>query len=283
MSILSLYFNFFLILLAGVLFKANETTPMTICSTGPEEMKTFLNDPDFASFHPDPIPFEYFAKGVKVTFPAQDGKQASGYLLKADAPSDNWLFVFQEWWGLNDNIKAEADKFFVDLGGTVNVLALDMYDGEVATTAQDAMTLMRATSEDRLSIIVKAAQTFAGTQAKIANVGWCFGGAWSLKSALILENQNIGSIIYYGMPVRDVNQLKTLNSDVLGLFATEQNISKAVIEEFADAMQQAGKELEYKIFDAVHGFANPSNPKHDPAATKEANEMALNYLKQKFD
>lgn len=122
----------------------------------------------------------------------------------------------------------------------------------------------------------------AGTNAKIANVGWCFGGSWSLKSALLTGNQNIGSVIYYGMPVRDVEKLKTLNSDVLGLFATEEHISKAVIEEFAASMKTAGKELTYKIFPAAHGFSNPSNPKYDPEASKEAYEMAITYLKSKF-
>jgi carboxymethylenebutenolidase len=79
-----------------------------------------------------------------------------------------------------------------------------------------------------------------------------------------------------------VELLKTLNSDVLGLFANEQYISKEIIEQFAADMKAAGKKLDYKIFDAVHGFANPSNPKHDPAKTSEANTMALNYLKKKF-
>jgi len=114
-------------------------------------------------------------------------------------------------------------------------------------------------------------------------VGWCFGGSWSLKSALLLGKQNVGSIIYYGMPVRDVEQLKSLNSDVLGLFATEENISKAVIEEFATAMDKAGKDLEYKIFPGVHGFSNPSNPKYDSESTAEAYGMALAYLKEKFE
>jgi carboxymethylenebutenolidase len=157
-----------------------------------------------------------------------------------------------------------------------------MYDGKVTSNPQEAGGFMRGVDEKRLENIVLGAKNFAGTDAEIANVGWCFGGAWSLKSALLLGKQNVGSIIYYGMPVRDVNQLKTLNSDVLGLFATEEYISKAVVEEFATAMNEAGKDLDYKIFDAVHGFANPSNPRHDKEATKEAYGMALSYLQGKF-
>jgi carboxymethylenebutenolidase len=99
---------------------------------------------------------------------------------------------------------------------------------------------------------------------------------------LITGQQNIGSVMYYGMPVRDVEQLKNLNSDVLGLFATEQYISEEIIKDFAAKMDEAGKKLTYKIFPAVHGFSNPSNPKYDAAASKEAYGMAINYLKEKF-
>jgi carboxymethylenebutenolidase len=286
MSKIVLYFHLILIGLLGVIFSKEEKLPIsdeiTICHTGPSEMIAFLDDPKFVAFHPAPVPFEFEGLGEMVSFPSPDGKNASGYLIKAKQPSNKWLFVYQEWWGLNDNIKEESDKFYEDLDGKVNVIALDMYDGKVTSNPQEAGGLMRGAEEKRLENIVLAAKNFAGNDAKISNVGWCFGGAWSLKSALLLGEQNIGSIIYYGMPVRDVKQLRTLNSDVLGLFATEEYISKAVIEEFATAMDEAGKELNYKIFDAVHGFANPSNARHDKEATKEAYEMALSYLRGKF-
>jgi carboxymethylenebutenolidase len=165
----------------------------------------------------------------------------------------------------------------------VNVIALDMYDGQVTTNPQEAGKLMQGTQEDRLVAIVRGAQTLAGVNARIANVGWCFGGAWSLRSALITGQQNIGSVMYYGMPVRDVEQLKNLNSDVLGLFATEQYISEEIIKDFAAKMDEAGKKLTYKIFPAVHGFSNPSNPKYDAKASSEAYEMAISYLRDKFN
>ena len=256
--------------------------PVTICHALNDDMAQFVNAPGFASFHLSPISFEFDAQGEMVSFPTSDGVDGKGYLLKASAPSEQWLFVFQEWWGLNDHIKHKAEVFYNDLGGKVNVIALDMYDGKVTTNPKEAGQIMQSVKEPRLEEIVKGAIKLAGTNAKIANVGWCFGGSWSLKSALLTGNQNIGSVIYYGMPVRDVEKLKTLNSDVLGLFATEEHISKAVIEEFAASMKTAGKELTYKIFPAAHGFSNPSNPKYDPEASKEAYEMAITYLKSKF-
>jgi carboxymethylenebutenolidase len=229
-----------------------------------------------------PKPIKFSGLGEEIRFDSPDGKQAHGYFIKAKKKSDKWLFVYQEWWGLNDYIRSESDKFYTDLKGEVNVLALDMYDGKVASDASEAGKLMQGANQERLDNIIKGGYQFAGKTAKVASIGWCFGGGLSLKSALTGKAQNVGSVMYYGMPVDDIEQLKTLNSDVLGLFATENWISKDVVENFAANMKKANKKLTYKIFDAVHGFANPSNTNHDREATKEAYDLALNYLKEKY-
>ncbi|MGX7685910.1 dienelactone hydrolase family protein [Flectobacillus roseus] len=246
------------------------------------DMAQFANDPNFIALHPTPLAIKFVAEGESITYPTADGNTASAYIVKAKKKSDKWLFVYQEWWGLNDHIKHQADVFYNDLGGEVNVIALDMYDGKSTTNPQEAGKLMQGVVESRLENIVKGAITLAGPKAEIANVGWCFGGSWSLKSALLGGKQTIGSVMYYGMPVKDVEKLKTLNSDVLGLFATEQYISQQVIEDFAANMKTANKKLTYKVFNAVHGFSNPSNPKYDEAASKEAYGMAIGYLKEKY-
>jgi carboxymethylenebutenolidase len=248
----------------------------------PDDMAAFANDPAFQALHLSPLPIVYAAQGEMVKIKTADGTDANAYFVKAKKKSDKWLFVYQEWWGLNDYIKMESDKFYGGLGEDVNVLALDMYDGKSTADPKEAGQFMQGVKEERLQNIVKGAIAMAGKKAKIASVGWCFGGGWSLKSALLEGPQAVGCVMYYGMPVRDVEKLKTLNTDVLGLFATEQYISKEVIEDFAVKMKEAGKVLEYKIFSGVHGFANPSNPKHDPFITAEAYGMALNYLKKKL-
>jgi carboxymethylenebutenolidase len=248
----------------------------------PDDMSDFASDPVFQALHPSPVSVSYALKGGMIKYPTADGKEASAYVVKAKRKSDKWLFVYQEWWGLNEHIKNQADKFYEDLGGKVNVMALDMYDGKVTADPKEAGQIMQGVQEARLENIVRGGLGYAGKKAKVASVGWCFGGSWSLKSALIAGEANIGSVIYYGMPVRDIEKLRTLNSDVLGLFATEKYISKEIIEDFAAKMKEAGKGLNYKIFDGVHGFANASNPKYNKALAEEAYGMALGYLKKQY-
>lgn len=269
---------------ATYLFSYSQSCCDVALASNDGSMAVFAKDAAFVASHLAPLPYHHISLvgGEMIQFDTPDGKKANGYLIKANKKSNKWLFVYQEWWGLNDNIKRQADTFYGDLGGEVNVLALDMYDGIVTNDPKEAGKLMQGADENRLNAIMKGGVAFAGKKAKIASVGWCFGGGLSLKSALIAGKQAVGSVMYYGMPVKDVEKLKTLNCDVLGLFATEQWISKEVIEEFAANMKTAGKQLDYKIFDAAHAFANPSNPKYDEPKAKEAYGMAITYLKKRL-
>lgn len=246
-------------------------------------MSAFVADANFRNMHPSPLPYVHISEfGGEMIQINTSGEKANAYLIKSRVKSDKWLFVYQEWWGLNDHIKKQAEVFYKDLGQSVNVLALDMYDGKIATNPGDAGQYMQSAKEDRLEAIMKGGIDFAGKKAKIASVGWCFGGSLSLKSAILEGKQAVGCVMYYGMPVKDIAKLKTLNTDVLGLLATEQWISKEVIEEFAANMKAAGEKLDYKIFNAAHAFANPSNAKFDAEAAGEAYALAINYLKKKL-
>ncbi len=240
---------------------------------------------DFVRAHAEPLPFTFVSQegGTMMTFDAPDGKKANGFLIKSKKKSKKWLFVYQEWWGLNDYVKKQAETFYTDLAGEVNVLALDMYDGKVATQREDAGKYMSEAKPERLENIMRGALGYVGKKAKIASVGWCFGGGLSLKSALTSGKQAVGCIMYYGMPEKDVEKLKTLQTDVLGFFAGKEKwINKEVVAEFDKNMKTAGKSLTFKIFDNEHAFANPSNPNFDKTASEEAYKMALDYLKKKY-
>lgn len=247
-------------------------------------MAEFTTDKNFVASHQIPLEYNHNSAvgGEMITFKTSDVTDGNAYFVKSKVKSNQWLFVYQEWWGLNDHIKKQADILYNEMGGNVNVLAIDMYDGKVATTREEAGKYMQGADEKRLENIVTGALAYAGKKAKVASIGWCFGGGWSLKSAILSKKQAVGSVMYYGMPVKDVEKLKTLNCDVLGLFATEEWISKTIVEEFAANMKTANKTLNYKIFEAAHAFANPSNPKFDEKAATEANAMAISFLKEKF-
>ena len=234
----------------------------------------------FASLHENPKDLNNYQEiGSMINFNTADGKTGSAYFIRAKKKTNNWLIVIQEWWGLNENIKNEADKYYKDLGN-MNVIAVDMYDGKIATTSDSAMKLMRGADMNRMVAIIRGAIEHAGKDAKIYSVGWCFGGMWSLQTAILAGTKAKGSIMFYGRPENNLEKLKTLNCDIIGFFGNkDQSPSPVVVSEFEKNMNSIGKKLETHKYEAGHGFANPSNPSFNAEAAEDAFRKAIAFLK----
>ncbi len=261
----------------GLTQTSSGPTGMSCCDTR-NNFASFVADEDFASLHPSPLPIQARVRGGVITFDVDGGAKGQAYRVNGLHPSDRCILMFHEWWGLNDYIKLEADKLSKELGD-VNVLAIDLYDGKVGSTPEEAGALVKGVNPDRLEAIIKGAIRHLGPQTQIATIGWCFGGGWALRASLLAGEQGTGTVMYYGDPVLDAKQLKTLNGPVLGLFAKKDGwIDQNRVKAFQSAMKQAGRKLEVHSYDADHGFANPSNPKHNPSATKDAHERAIKFF-----
>jgi len=224
--------------------------------------------PAFASMHPNPMVVNpENLLGKMMTFDAADGQKANAYFIPAKKKTKN------------DNIKLEADKYFGALGD-MNVIAVDMYDGKVAATPDSAMKLMRGANMGRMATIIQGAIKHAGADASIYTVGWCFGGMWSLQTAILAGPQAKGSVMYYGRPESNIEKLKSIQCDVIGFFGNQdQSPSPALVNDFEKNMKEAGKNLSVNRYEAGHGFANPSNPNYNPTATADAYAKAIAFLK----
>ena len=235
---------------------------------------------DFLLAHEAPLPFAFVAeRGSFISFPAPDGKTARAFLVPSSKKSNRYLFVFHEWWGLNGYIQQEAERWQHELGD-VNVIALDLYDGQVATTPEQAQKLSSTTKPDRVMSIIHGAISYVGPDAKIETLGWCYGGGWALQASIVAAKQGIGTVMYYGMPEFETAKLQQLQGPVVEFFGMQdQFINKDLEKKFKSAMGEAHRHLETHEYNAVHAFANPSNPKYDKAAAGDANARALAFLK----
>ena len=248
-----------------------------------EQFRQEANTAAFGAMHPLPRKYQVtHAVGSRITFKASDGTEAYGYEIRSSKPSNKWLLVIQEWWGLNNNIIREAEEYAAALGN-VNVLALDMYDGKVASTADSAIKLVQGAKTERLEKIVLGSIQHAGSNARIFTVGWCFGGMWSLQSSILAGKQAAGCVMYYGRPENNLEKLKNLQTDVLGIFGTlDKSPSPEVVKKFEADMQTAGKKLTTHFYEAGHGFANPSNPSFKQEATDDARTKTLAFLRERM-
>jgi carboxymethylenebutenolidase len=258
---------------------------ITLCclgNTANAEFVAFAGDNIFKSVHQTPridTLENPLGKMIGIRVPA-DSSQAYGYFIAANQPTDKVLFVFHEWWGMNDNIKREADKYYTALEGAAHVLAIDLFDNKKATDREKAAKLMEEVSEERIHNILEGAFALVGNQAKFAMVGWCFGGTWSLQAALLAGEQALACVTYYGMPENNPANLENLSASVLGIYADQDGwITPEIVNQFEKEMKEAGKNLEIYRYDAEHAFANPSNPQYNEDATKDAFEKSITFLK----
>jgi len=263
-----------------LLFAAGSCTNNTQDQSAEEGMAQFADDAEFKDAHDEPGALAFEAQGEMITFPTPDGKTGSAYALMAESETDKYLLVIHEWWGLNDHIKAEAERLYEQLDD-VHVMALDMYDGKVATTRDQAGQYMKAMTEERGKAIVRGALNKAGGDARIGTIGWCFGGGWSLQASILAGEQGEACVIYYGMPVQKADALAPLKAPILGIFAEQDGwITPEVVNEFESLAQATGKSIQVHQFDAEHAFANPSNPQYDAEATQKAHALALAFLQE---
>lgn len=196
------------------------------------------------------------------------------------------VIVVHEWWGLNDNVRAMADRLAAE--GYI-VLAVDLYGGQTAEdpgTAQQLMLAVAGNKADADSNILQAydfVSTVAGAT-KVASLGWCFGGGWSLNAAMLLQDRLDAAVIYYGQVTSDDDHLRPVQAPILGLFGAEdRGIPVASVRGFEAALQRLDKEHDIVIYpEAGHAFANPSGTSYVPEAAEDAWQRTLEFLRQKL-
>ena len=203
------------------------------------------------------------------------------------APADMFeplpaVIMIHEWWGLNDNIRAMADRL---AGEGYIVFAVDLFAGKVASTPGEARALMMDAVENPEAVDenIRAAFNFVSTTAgapRVGSLGWCFGGGLSLKMAQLFPEQLDASVIYYGQTTSDDALLEPVQSPILGLFgADDTGIKVASVESFREALQRLDKNHEVHIYPGVgHAFANPTGRNYNASAAEDAWRRTLKFL-----
>lgn len=217
----------------------------------------------------------------------------TGYLVYPE-PSNNAqqqerlpaVIMIHEWFGLNEHIKSQADLLANE---GYAVLAVDLYRGEVATDSDRARELASSVRSNSASAIdnLQSAVSYLKSleivdDSKVASLGWCFGGDWSLQLALnSSENPLAATIVYYGRPVTDTASLSSISWPILGIFGDQdQAIPVESVKQFASALNASSITNEIYLYENVgHAFANPSGDNYASKETADAWQKTIGFLR----
>ncbi len=208
-----------------------------------------------------------------------------GYFV---APSDMFeplpaVIMIHEWWGLNDGVRAAADRLAAE--GYI-VLAVDLFGGKTAATPATARQLMLEVVEDpeAANENIRGAYEFVSATAgapSVAALGWRFGGTWSLNAAMLFPDELDAAVIYYGQVTDDEERLRPVGAPILGLFAADDiSVKPESVKAFEAALTRLRKDFVIHVYDnARQGFANASADSYDPAVAEDAWRRTLAFLR----
>ena len=267
------------------------------CSDTPDEPSDSNGDQQFledtAAAHQDDTPQPSPAVSVPPARPVLGTELAYGegaernligYVAMpedAAAPLPS-IIVIHEWWGLNDNIRAMAERLAAE--GYI-ALAIDLYGGRVAETPAEAQELMQAMYAEPAAIEANLRQaheylTQYAFSPRVAVMGWCLGGGVSLSAGLWMPDDLDAVVMYYGRVIDDEVQLGGLAMPLLGLFGAEDTAIKvADVQRFRNILNRLGKDATVQIFPNVgHAFANPTGVNFNAVAADAAWAKTLEFL-----
>ena len=222
------------------------------------------------------------ATSETITFDV-DGEQTAGYLARpAEGGEGAAVIVIHEWWGLNEHTKDIARRY-ADEGFIA--LAPDLYGGTVASTTQEASTLMKNLDPDAgvktLDAAVERLLAVDGVDAgRVGVTGFCMGGTYALLLACRNRTIRAAAPFYGDIPGDD--EIAKLTAPVLFVGASEDGwITPAKMEGLRESLARHGKEGEVKIYEGVdHAFFNDTRPEvHDPEAAADAWRRVVGFFR----
>jgi carboxymethylenebutenolidase len=192
------------------------------------------------------------------------------------------VLIIHEWRGLDDTVRVLARRL---AGEGFVVLAIDLYEGEVAASSAQAQELMTGVMTDPQAALDNIRQGIEylrkyALAPRVATIGWSFGGTWSLQAGLSHAEAIDAVVMYYGQIATNDIEIDRLESPLLGLFAgADESITAESVVAFRAALRRAGKNADLRIFpDMRHEFATPGSDNYRAEAAEDAWSRTIEFL-----
>ena len=244
------------------------------------------------------INLSYPAYGVIVSKDIEyrtDDITMKGYLVYNDVIKGRrpGVIIVHEWWGLNEYARKRA-RMLAELGYTA--FAIDMYGGgkntehpekaaEFAGKVRKNMAAARARFNSALNVLKKEETVLP---AKIAAIGYCFGGGIVLQMAL--DGAPLSGVVSFhgSLGATYPEDKPEVRSKILICHgADDPHVNASQVQQFQQELDKAGANWQMNIYgDAVHSFTNPEtgdDPSQGSAYNKQADIRSWEAMKLFFE
>ena len=223
-----------------------------------------------------------------IEYKRPDGQSVNGYLVEpADQSHAPGVVVIQEWWGLDSEVKAVADRL---AKSGYRALVPDLYRGKLALEAQEAEHLMGDLNfSDAAGQDIRGAVQYlkATGSKKVAVTGFCMGGALTVLSACHVPELD-GTVVWYGYPPLDYVDAKAITKPMMAHWASHDDFfAISGVDQLDTKLTEANIQHEFYRYDAKHAFANPKADsrgmpplQYNEAAANLAWERTMAFLKK---
>ena len=224
-------------------------------------------------------------------------QEFSGVLVYDDAGGKRpGLLMVPDWKGVTDNAVAKARHV---AGKDYVVLVADMYgkdvrpkdDAEARAQVQKLYadrSVLRARAARALEVLEAQAGKAPVDPARVAAIGYCFGGATALE--LARSGAELAGVVTFhgGLDTTMPAQKGAVKASVLVLNGADDKGTAGDIPAFQKEMDDAGADWQFVNFSgAVHCFALPEANKppgcvYDERATRRGEAMMRDFLAERF-
>ena len=220
--------------------------------------------------------------GETVSMTNSDNSKTNIY-VSGPADAKAGVLIVHDWFGLTDFTKESADRLGKD---GYRVIAVDLYDGQSATTHEQAKVL--STDLDRgkaQTVIQEALKQLNSNQRATAVVGYSLGAAIVLRAAAENpEDVRAAAVIYGGSFDKVSDESLATIGPVLTITGSADTWSYPEQITLEKRMHGMGRPLEAYVYPgADHAFAQPfynGGDTYDPMATLAMRNVLDGFLER---
>lgn len=218
------------------------------------------------------------------TVPGTTGPDVASYVARPAGPGPHpAVIMIHEFWGLRPDVVAKAD-LLADQGYIV--IAPDLFRGVTTDFLPSAIVNVVTSSNDDQAKDLDAVFAWLASQSdvdrqRIGVLGFCFGGGAALRYSL--TNPDLAAtVVFYGQPVTDAEQLKRLSGPVLGIFGgADASIPQDDVRAFDAGLTEAGIAHTITVYDGQpHAFVGSVEAIQAGGASGDAWAQMLAFLEQ---